>query len=407
MPGYPAAVADDEWDDPADGAVDPASLARRANPATIAVTAGRPEPRPGAPMTVPAWMTSTYVAGGPHAYGRNGNPTWQALEEALGQLEGGQARVFASGAAATAAVLEAVLEAALPTRPAIVVAPRGCYYATLGQFRRAAAQGRFVLREVPIADTDAAVAALDGATLLWAESPTNPLLEVADLPALVAAARARGVHTAVDNTLATPLGQRPLELGADVVVHSATKYLAGHSDLLLGATVTRDDPAGHALDTAIAEHRTLYGAVAGPQEAWLALRGLRTLAVRVERSQSNAAQLAARLATHPVVSRVRHPSLPDDPGHHRARKQLRGYGSVVSVEVHGGAVVAERVAASTRLWVHATSLGGVESTLERRRRHPGELPDVPDDLLRLSVGIEDVDDLWHDFDQALTAAQPS
>jgi cystathionine gamma-synthase len=361
------------------------------------VAAGRPERSPGAPLTEPVWLTSTYVADGRYDYGRGGNPTWDAFETALGALEGGLARVFASGAAATAAAL------ALLRPGAVVVAPAGAYYGTLAQLRDGHRLGRLALREVDITDSAAVERALDGAGMLWVESPTNPLLEVADLPALTAMAGRRGLLTVVDNTFATPLVQRPLDLGADLVVHSVTKYLSGHSDLLLGATVSRDDDAGRELDARIAGHRRLCGAVAGPHETWLALRGMRTLAVRVERSQANAATLAGRLDGHPKVQRVRHPSLPADPGHSRAADQMRGFGSVVSVQVSGGAEAAERVAAATRLWVHATSLGGVESTLERRRRHPGEPAAVPDNLLRLSVGIEDVEDLWRDLAQALQA----
>jgi cystathionine gamma-synthase len=376
------------------------------SPATLAVTAGRPRPAPGAPLSEPIWLTSTYVADGAYDYARGGNPTWDAFEIALGALEGGRARVFASGVAASAAAID------LAPPGAAVVVPRGAYYGTGALLRHARDGGRLVLREVDVADTSAVLAALEGAGMLWIETPTNPLLEVADLPALTAAARARGVLCVVDNTFATPLVQRPLDLGADVVVHSVTKYLSGHSDLLLGAAVTRDDPAGRALDGAIAGYRRLYGAVAGPQEAWLALRGLRTLALRVERSQASAAVLAARLVEHSAVEhsaveRVRHPSLPSDPGHLRAAAQMRGFGSIVSVQVHGGAPAADRVVAATRLWVHATSLGGVESTLERRRRHAGEPATVPENLLRLSVGIEDVEDLWRDLAQALAAGANS
>jgi cystathionine gamma-synthase len=232
------------------------------------------------------------------------------------------------------------------------------------------------------------VAALEGADLCWLESPTNPLLEVADLAALLAAARELGVVTVVDNTFATPLLQQPLALGADVVVHSATKYLSGHSDLVLGVVVTPPTEAGRARHTVLRRHRQLHGGIAGPVETWLALRGLRTLHVRLERAASNAAELARRLEGHAAVTRVRYP----------------GTGAVVSVELTGGAEGAERFCAATRLWVHATSLGGVESMLERRRRHPDEPDRVPDDLVRLSVGIEDVEDLWHDLARALDTA---
>jgi cystathionine gamma-synthase len=258
----------------------------------------------------------------------------------------------------------------------------------------------FAIRRVDIADTDATVAALDGATILWTESPTNPTLAVADLPALFTAARERGVTTCADNTFATPLNQRPLDLGADVVVHSLTKFLAGHADVVLGAAITRDEATYQRL----LEHRTYHGGIPGPAEAWLALRGIRTLHLRMERSQHNAAVLASRLSAHPAAERVRYPGLADDPGHERARVQMRGFGAVIAIEVRGGLAAADAVCSATQLWVPATSLGGVESTLERRRRWPQESSAVPESLIRLSVGIEDVEDLWDDLAEALTAA---
>ena len=361
------------------------------SPATLAVTAGRPDRRPGASINEAVWLTSTYVADGPVDYGRTDNPTWQAFETALGALEGGDALVFASGMAAISAAVSLVPDGST------VVAPRHVYSGTGVLLRAAAAAGRVTLREVDVADTGAVIAALPGAKLLWLESPTNPMIEVADLRALSAAARAGGALVVVDNTFATPLVQRPLELGADVVVHSVTKYLSGHSDVVLGAAVTADP----ALGARLRSHRRLHGAIAGPHEVFLALRGMRTLALRVERAQASAAVLAGRLAAHPAVHRVRHPSLATDPGHAVATAHMHGYGAMLAIEVAGGADGAEQVAAATRLWVHATSLGGVESTLERRRRHGAEVGSVPESLLRLSVGIEDVEDLWADLDQAL------
>lgn len=367
------------------------------SPATLAVTAGRPDRRPGASVNEAVWLTSTYVADGPVDYGRADNPTWRAFETALGALEGGGALVFGSGMAAISAAC------ALVPDGSTVVAPRHVYSGTGALLRAAAEAGRLSLREVDVADTAAVEAALPGAQLLWLESPTNPMIEVADLRALTAAARGAGALSVVDNTFATPMTQRPLDLGADVVVHSVTKYLAGHSDVVLGASVTADDERGRTLHARLRAHRRLHGGIAGPHEVYLALRGLRTLALRVERAQASAAELARRLAGHPAVARVRHPSLPTDPGHAVARAQMRGFGAMLAIEVHGGARAAEQVAASTRLWVHATSLGGVESTLERRRRHSAEVATVPESLLRLSVGIEDVEDLWRDLDQALRA----
>jgi cystathionine gamma-synthase len=371
----------------------------------VAVTAGRPDAGPNAPLNPPLVLTSTYVASpGAHrdgdlGYGRWTNPTWQAFEATLGALEGGDALLFASGMAAVASVLQQVPDGGR------VVVPQHGYNGTLALLGELERRGRLEVTQVPIEDTAAVVAALrDGsgraADLLWVETPTNPMLEVADLPALVAAGHAVGALVAVDNTFATPLLQRPLEHGADVVVHSVTKYLAGHSDVVLGATVSRDP----ALTARLHGHRTLHGAVPGASEAWLALRGLRTLHLRVERAGANAAELARRLQGHPAVTRVRHPSLPDDPGHARAAAQMAGFGAIIGIQVAGGADAAERVVAGTRLWVHATSLGGVESTLERRRRHATEPVGVPQDLVRLSVGVEDVDDLWADLDAALRLA---
>jgi cystathionine gamma-synthase len=297
------------------------------------------------------------------------------LETAVGALEGGVATSYASGMAAVAAVLDLVPEGGT------VVTPPDAYLGTIGLMSRLEERGRITVRTVDITDTSAVVASLSGAHLLWLESPTNPLLRVADLPVLLAAAERAGVTTAVDNTFATPILQRPLELGATLVVHSATKYLSGHSDVVMGLVVVRDA----VLAERLVAHRSLYGAAPGTVEAWLALRGLRTLHLRVERAQASATDLARRLAGHPGVALVHYP----------------GFGAVVSVEVRGGAAAAERVCERTGLWVHTTSLGGVESSLERRRRWPGESTEVPEGLVRLSVGVEDVEDLWADLDAAL------
>ncbi|MGF0117390.1 trans-sulfuration enzyme family protein [Promicromonospora sp. Marseille-Q5078] len=370
------------------------------SPATLAVTAGRPARAQGAPVNPPVVLSSTYVNQGVSApgdllYSRMDTETWHPFEEALAALEGAQhGVVFGSGMAAVIAALGHVPERG------VVVAPRHAYQVSLGYLDDLAARRGVEVRRVDIADTAQVVAALDGADVLLAESPTNPMLEVADLPAILAAARERGVRSVVDNTFATPLGQRPLELGADIVVHSVTKYLAGHSDVVLGAAVTRDDE----LVSGLRAYRTLHGSIPGPMEVWLALRGLRTLHLRVERAGSNAAELARRLAEHPAVAEVRHPSLPGDPGHERAAGLMNGFGAVLGLRPHGGAAAADAVVAAVRLWLPATSLGGVESMLERRRRFATESRTVPEDLLRMSVGIEDVEDLWADLDQALRAA---
>ena len=351
---------------------------------TRVVAAGRPPREPGASLNPPVTFTSTYIADGPVNYARVDNPTWTPFEEAVGGLEGGEALLYSSGMAAVTAVL------ALVPQGGVVVAPAAAYNGVVVSLTEAAAAGRLEVRWVEVTDTDGVKAALPGADLIWLESPTNPLLDVADLAGLTAAAHEAGVLVAVDNTFATPLLQRPLEDGADIVVHSATKYLAGHSDVILGLTVTAPDEAGRALRARLARHRTLGGAIAGPMEAWLALRGLRTLALRLERACANAAELASRLEEHPRIARVRYP----------------GWGAIVSIEVTGagdGADEAEQLAAGTHLWSNSTSLGGVESQLERRRRQPGEPEAVPVNLVRMSVGVEDVDDLWADLVQSLDA----
>jgi cystathionine gamma-synthase len=359
--------------------------------ATVAITSGRPRRSPDAPLNEAVTFASTFHAGGPVAYGRDGNPTWSAFEEALGALEGGTALAFASGMAATAAVLEEV-----PVGGVLVV-PRHSYYGTRNLVS-GAPSGRWVVRMVDIADTEAVVDACDGADLLFIESPGNPMLEVADVPRLCVEAHGLGALVVVDNTFATPLGQRPLDLGADVVVHSVSKFLAGHADVVLGATVV----GSHNVDLSerLRRRRSSNGSIPGPMEVFLALRGLRTLALRFERAQRNANELAQRLHDHQGVERVRYPGLPGDPWHKRATANMRAPGFVVSFEVFGGAAVAEAVARATRLIVHATSLGGIETTIERRGRWPGE-EETPPALLRMSVGCEDLEDLWADLDHAL------
>jgi cystathionine gamma-synthase len=243
------------------------------------------------------------------------------------------------------------------------------------------ARGRITAELVDVTDTESVVKACAGAALVWVESPTNPALEVADLPAIIAAGHDAGAYVVVDNTFATPLLQQPLALDADVVLHSATKFIAGHSDVLLGAVVTRDDE----LYGVLKNRRDMVGATPGTLEAWLALRGLRTLHVRLERAQANAQELVRRMEGHPAVSEVRYP----------------GFGAIVSVVLTEGAVAADLLTRKTSLWVHATSLGGVESTFERRRRWKSEPATIPEGLVRMSVGIEDVDDLWDDLAGAL------
>ena len=344
-------------------------------PSTLAVTAGRPAHEPDAPLNVPITMASTYVAGGDVEYGRYGNPTWTALEDVLGQLEGGRCLTFSSGLAAVATVLDLVGTGAK------VVAPRNAYNGTVMQLSDLESRGRLQVELVDVTDTDAVVRACDDAALVWLESPTNPALEIADIATITVAAHEAGAYVVVDNTFATPLLQTPLADGVDVVVHSATKYLAGHSDVLMGAVMTRDDE----LYAVLKGRRDLVGAIPGAFEAWLTLRGVRTLHLRVERAQANAQELVRRLAEHPAIGEVRYP----------------GFGGIVSIELAQGAMAADLLTRKTRLWVHTTSLGGVESTFERRRRWKTESPSISDALVRMSVGIEDVDDLWDDLVRAL------
>jgi cystathionine gamma-synthase len=351
------------------------SQPRPLRPATLAVTAGRPVHEPDQPLNQPITMASTYVAGGDVEYGRYGNPTWSAFEDALGALEGGRCLAFASGLAAVATVLDLVGQGET------VVAPRHAYNGSVMQLADLEARGRVRAVLVDVENTEAVAAACRDAALVWLESPTNPALEVADIPAAVEAAHAAGARVVVDNTFATPLLQQPLSLGADVVVHSATKFIAGHSDVLLGAVVTADDQ----LFDVLKRRRDMIGAVPGTFETWLALRGLRSLHVRLERAQVNAQELVRRLEGHPAVGAVRYP----------------GFGAVVSVVLAQGALAADQLTHRTRLWVHATSLGGVESTFERRRRWKSEPATIPEGLVRMSVGIEDVEDLWDDLAAAL------
>jgi len=345
------------------------------HPATVAVTAGRPEHVPDAPFNTPVTFASTYVGGGELEYGRYANPTWTAFEDALGALEGGRALSFSSGLAAISTILDLV------GTEQKVVAARHTYHGTIMQLADLEARGRLRAQLVDITNTAEVVRACEDASLVIIESPTNPALEVADIPAIVAAAHEAGAYVVVDNTFATPLLQKPLELGADIVVHSATKYLSGHSDVVMGAVVTRDDE----LFGVLKGRRDLIGAIPGPMEAYLALRGLRTLHLRVERAQENAQELVRRLSAHEAISEVRYP----------------GFGAIVSIVLAQGALAADLLTHKTTLWVHATSLGGVESTFERRRRWKTESATIPEGLVRMSVGIEDIEDLWADLASAL------
>ena len=362
-PGYRDRV------DPAAADLDPAW-----HPETLAVTLGRPAHEPDAPFNHPITAASTYVAGGTHGYGRYGNVGWSALEQTAGALDGGTAISFASGMAAVQAILSL-----LPPSGRLVLA-ENCYLGVPAVAQALVDRGLAEVTTVAVSDTEAVVRAAAEADLVWLESPTNPLMEVADLAAIGAALRELPVRLVVDSTFASPLRQRPLDLGADVVLHSATKLMSGHSDALLGLAVATDPQI---LDV-LATHRRLGGAVPGALETYLVLRGLRTLPLRLDRAERTAGDLADRLGGHPAVGRVRYP----------------GFGTVLSIDL-ADATTADRLVDGTRLWVNATSLGGVESTFERRRRWPGESAAVPEGLVRLSVGIEHADDLWDDLVRGL------
>src|SRR4051794_34387845 len=373
---------------------------------TRAIHAGqRPDPRTGS-VIVPIYATSTFaqdgvggVREGGYEYSRTANPTRTALEEALASLEGGRhALAFASGMAAADIALRAM------TRPGDHVILGGDAYG--GTFRlldKVLKLWGVEYTTVDLADVDATRAAIRPNTkVIWTETPTNPLLGIADIAALAAIAAQAGAKLVVDNTFATPYLQSPLGLGADVVLHSTTKYLGGHSDVVGGALITSDDE----LREQFFFLRNAIGAVPSPFDSWLVLRGAKTLALRMERHSDNAERIVEALLGHPKVTKVYYPGLPDHPGHEIAAKQMRRFGGMVSIAVTGGEEAALAIAAKTKLFILAESLGGIESLIE----HPGRMThasttgsplQIPGDVLRLSVGIEDGTDLVADLLQAL------
>jgi cystathionine gamma-synthase len=356
---------------------------------SVAVAAGRPH-EPGAPLNTPVVLAAPFRhTDEDNAYQREaGTDTIRAFEAAVGALDGGEAIAFASGMAAAAAVIEGLHAGS------VVVAPTQAYSGAVSIFAEQERLGRLTVRRVDSTDTTAVVQAADGAQLVWLEAITNPLIGVVDVPAIAAAAPEAVV--AVDATFTTPLNFRPLAVGADITMHSSTKFIAGHSDLTSGVLVTSPERA-----TPLRERRALTGGTPGALETYLALRGLRTLAVRFERAQQNAAVLATRLAAHRAVTRVRYPGLPGDPFHERAARLHAGFGAVLAFEL-ADADAAELACARVRLITHCTSLGGVETTMERRARYAVDARyGTPASLIRLSVGIEHVDDLWADLAAAL------
>ncbi len=347
------------------------------HPETIAISAGRPEVGPDAALNPPVVLTSTFHSGGEIGYGRYGNQTWKALEEAIGELEGGSTLVFSSGMAAISAVFSI-----LPIGAPVVASNQG-YSGVMVLLNSFQESGRLEVRFVDVVDTQSVIDAMKGAAFVWLESPTNPGLDVADLTRIISAAKNLGIGVGVDNTFATPLVQTPLAMGADIVMHSVTKFLSGHSDVLMGSLSTKDP----ALLKRLLDSRSFNGSIPGPFETWLALRGLRTFPLRFNKSQENAKTIVERLKTHPKISRVRYP----------------GFGAIISFEVDGTAEQTQKICESSTLIAHATSLGGVESLWERRRRWPMESLSVPEQLIRLSVGCEHVDDIWDDINLALAA----
>jgi cystathionine gamma-synthase len=372
---------------------------------TRAIHAGQePDPATGA-VVVPVHLTSTYkqdgVGGlrGGYEYSRSGNPTRTALQEALAALEEGSTGLaFASGLAAEDALLRTVCSPGDH-----VVLPGDAYGGTFRLVSKIFSRWGVEHTPVDLNDLDALRAAIRPTTrLVWCETPTNPLLNVSDIAALAEVAHAAGALLVVDNTFASPYLQRPLTLGADVVVHSTTKYLGGHSDVVGGALVTADAGLGEQL----AYHQNAMGAVAGPMDAWLVLRGIKTLGVRIDRHSANAARIAEFLLGHPAVSDVLYPGLPQHRHHEIAAKQMSGFGGMLSFRLRGGEEAALKVCERTQLFTLAESLGGVESLIEHPHRMThasaaGSPLEVPADLVRLSVGIEDVEDLISDLEQAL------
>ena len=371
---------------------------------TRAIHAGQdPDPRTGA-VVPPIYQTSTYAqdaVGAPrlgYEYSRTDNPTRDALQECLAALEGGRwGLVFASGLAAEDTLLRTVCQPGDH-----VVVPNDAYGGTFRLFARVAKRWGLDYDIADLSSVDDVRARMTEKTrIVWVETPTNPLLNIADLAALAQLAHDRDALLVVDNTFASPYLQQPLALGADVVVHSTTKYLGGHSDVVGGALIVDDDDRY----TDLKFHQNAMGAVAGPFDAWLTLRGVRTLGVRMDRHCDNAEQVVAFLARHPKVHRVLYPGQPEHPGHEVAAKQMRRFGGMVSFQT-GDPQLAIDICNRTKLFTLGESLGGVESLIE----HPGTMThasvtgsplEVPADLVRLSVGIETVDDLLADLEHAL------
>lgn len=350
---------------------------------------------PGEPLNVAPVLASNFYLPADRVYSRSdGTETSLAFETLIGGLEGGRALAFASGMAAVAVVLNR-----LPVGSTLAI-PLDPYHAVKGLAEEAEQQNRWNILRLDLADTQSWIDAALVADLLWLETPANPLMTVADLPAICAAPRKDGTIVAVDSTFATPLVQRPLELGADVVMHSATKFIGGHSDLLAGLLITDSEE----LYDEFHNRRLLNGATIGGLEAFLAIRGARTLALRMDKAQANAMELAKRLDTADDVALVRYPGLPSHPTHEAARSFMTGWGAMISFETVGSGERASAICERVEIINHATSLGGIESTMERRASIPGQ-ETMPPTLIRLSVGCEDIEDLSNDLARAFAATR--
>ena len=372
--------------------------------ATLAVHAGaEPDPATGA-VAPPIQLSTTFVHGTPdgvdaYSYQRRDSPTLHRLETALAAVEGGErALAFASGMAAVAAVLDTL------QRGQRVLVPEDCYVGTRGYVTEVLPERGVEVVTIDTTDLDAVRAACAGGmALLWAESPSNPRMRISDLAELARIAHAHGARFACDNTFATPVLQRPLEFGADVVMHSTTKYFGGHSDVLGGALVfARNDDFAER----IAARRLLTGAILAPFSAWLTLRGCRSLPARMAMHCANARKVAEFLAAHAAIERVNWPGLPEHPGHAIAARQMSEFGAMLSFELRGGYDAAVALTRNTRLFTNATSLGGCESLIEHRASAEGEHTQAPPALVRISVGLEDADDLIADLSQALSCDRP-
>jgi cystathionine gamma-synthase len=368
---------------------------------TIAVHAGHaPDPTTGA-VTPPIHLSTTFERDpdlgyrGGHLYARYSNPNRQALETCLAQLEtGGAAACFSSGSAATAAVLQSL------EPDAHVIVPEDAYYGTIKLARDIFGAWRVNVSAVDMSDVaNVEHAITDRTSLVWAESPSNPLVRVVDIAAIARVAKAAGAWVVVDNTWATPVLQRPLDLGADLVMHSTTKYLGGHSDVLGGALVANDDK--HPLFIKARAVQQWGGAVPSPFECWLTLRGIRTLPWRVRAQTDNATRVARFLSEHQWVEAVHYPGLPSHPGYEIAKRQMSAPGGMLALQVRGGRDAAIAFTNRLRVFTRATSLGGTESLIEHRHSVEGPETRAPDNLLRVSIGLEHPDDLLEDLDQAL------